>query len=88
MAFRSWFSPMALPMVKADDAEELVDPQDSLRERCQAKKHIKELFNKYQECNDRVNGKSNTTETCVEELFDYVTELDHCVARNLFSKLK
>ncbi|XP_017028875.1 cytochrome b-c1 complex subunit 6, mitochondrial-like [Drosophila kikkawai] len=80
-----WFS---LPMVKADEEEELVDPQETLREKCQAKEHIKSLYDNYQECNDRVNGKSKTTETCVEELFDFVAELDHCVAHSLFSKLK
>ncbi|KAH8237997.1 hypothetical protein KR032_010561 [Drosophila birchii] len=86
MAFRSWFS---LPQVKADDEEEeLVDPMDTLREKCQEKKHIEALYNEYQECNDRVNGKSNTTETCEQEMFDFVSELDHCVAKTLFSKLK
>ncbi|XP_017066173.1 cytochrome b-c1 complex subunit 6, mitochondrial [Drosophila eugracilis] len=86
MAFRSWFSP---PVVEADDdGDELVDPQTTLREKCQEKGHIKSLYDKYQECNDRVNSKSKTTETCVEELYDFVAELDHCVAHKLFSKLK
>ncbi|XP_017044600.1 cytochrome b-c1 complex subunit 6, mitochondrial [Drosophila ficusphila] len=85
MAFRRLFS---LPFVKAEDDDELVDPQESLREHCKEKDHIKSLYDKYQECNDRVNGKSKTTETCMEELFDYVAELDHCVAHTLFSKLK
>ncbi|KAH8417344.1 hypothetical protein KR222_009155 [Zaprionus bogoriensis] len=80
---------IGLPVVKADDEEaELVDPQATLRESCQTKGHIESLYNKYQECNDRVNGRSKTTETCVEELFDYVAELDHCVAHSLFNKLK
>ncbi|EDW84870.1 uncharacterized protein Dwil_GK14352 [Drosophila willistoni] len=86
MSFRSLFS---MPVVKAEDEEEeLVDPQTALRESCQTKGHIESLYNKYQECNDRVNGRSKTTETCVEELFDYVAELDHCVAHSLFAKLK
>ncbi|EDW66489.1 cytochrome b-c1 complex subunit 6, mitochondrial [Drosophila novamexicana] len=80
---------VGLPVVKADDdEEELVDPQAALRDKCQAKGHIESLYNKYQECNDRVNSRSKTTETCMEELFDYVAELDHCVAHSLFSKLK
>lgn len=49
---------------------------------------MESLFSKYQECNDRVNGRTRTTETCVEELFDYLHELDHCVAHTLWSKLK
>ncbi|KAH8307152.1 hypothetical protein KR044_006063 [Drosophila immigrans] len=78
-----------LPVVRADDDEaELVDPQASLRDSCKEKSHIESLFNKYQECKDRVNGRKKTTETCVEELYDYVSELDHCVAHHLFSKLK
>ncbi|XP_017126386.1 cytochrome b-c1 complex subunit 6, mitochondrial [Drosophila elegans] len=86
MEFKSWFSQ---PFVKADDEEtELVDPQEALRAKCEAKDHIQSLYKKYQECNDRVNGRTKTTETCVEELFDFVTELDHCVAHTLFSKLK
>ncbi|XP_016943295.1 cytochrome b-c1 complex subunit 6, mitochondrial [Drosophila suzukii] len=86
MPFKSW---IWLPGVKAEnDEEELVDPQAALREKCQAKGHIDSLYKKYQECNDRVNGKSKTTETCMEELFDFVAELDHCVAHSLFKKLK
>ncbi|EDV30142.1 uncharacterized protein Dana_GF23099, isoform A [Drosophila ananassae] len=77
-----------LPVVKAEDEEDLVDPQATLREKCQTKGHIESLYNKYQECNDRVNGRSRTSETCMEELFDYVAELDHCVAHSLFNKLK
>ncbi|XP_037922174.1 cytochrome b-c1 complex subunit 6, mitochondrial [Hermetia illucens] len=80
-----------IPTVKAQEEEEeqeLVDPQTELREKCNEHGHIKEHFAKYQECNDRVNGRSKTTETCVEELFDYLHELDHCVAKTLWSKLK
>ncbi|XP_037823709.1 cytochrome b-c1 complex subunit 6, mitochondrial [Lucilia sericata] len=89
MAFRNFLSSLiAMPVVRADDEEELVDPQTTLREQCQSKGNIEALYNKYQACNDRVNSRSKTTETCMEELFDYVTELDHCVAHSLFSKLK
>uniref|UniRef100_T1GK42 Ubiquinol-cytochrome C reductase hinge domain-containing protein n=1 Tax=Megaselia scalaris TaxID=36166 RepID=T1GK42_MEGSC len=56
-------------------------------ESCGQKGHIAQLFEKYQACNDRVNGKSKTTETCMEELFDYYHELDHCVAKDLWPKL-
>ncbi|XP_017477366.1 PREDICTED: cytochrome b-c1 complex subunit 6, mitochondrial-like, partial [Rhagoletis zephyria] len=55
---------------------------------CQNNGNIQALYGKYQECNERVNSRSKTTETCMEELFDYVTELDHCAAHHLFSKLK
>lgn len=55
---------------------------------CKTKGHIQGLYNKYQKCNDRVNSKSQTTEQCTEEFFDYLHELDHCVAHSLWSNLK
>ncbi|XP_067634334.1 cytochrome b-c1 complex subunit 6, mitochondrial [Eurosta solidaginis] len=89
MAFLKIMGNVLLPEVKAEDAEaELVDPQTALREKCQKNGNIQALYSKYQQCNDRVNSKSKTTETCMEELFDYVAELDHCAAHHLFSKLK
>jgi ubiquinol-cytochrome c reductase subunit 6 len=59
-------------------------PQD----KCNEKPNIEALLGKYQECNNRVSSRSRTTETCVEELFDYIHELDHCVTKTLWSKLK
>ncbi|XP_004524244.1 cytochrome b-c1 complex subunit 6, mitochondrial [Ceratitis capitata] len=89
MALFKFFATTFFPTVRAEDEEaELVDPQSALREKCQSNGNIQALYSKYQECNDRVNGKSKTTETCMEELFDYVTELDHCASHHLFSKLK
>lgn len=58
------------------------------QEKCGAEPKMESLFSKYTECNDRVNGRSRTTETCTEELFDYLHELDHCVSKTLWSKLK
>uniref|UniRef100_A0A1L8E1M2 Cytochrome b-c1 complex subunit 6 n=2 Tax=Nyssomyia neivai TaxID=330878 RepID=A0A1L8E1M2_9DIPT len=83
-----WQNFQVLPKVHAQDDEELVDPQHVLREQCAQKPKVEALFSKYQECNDRVNSRSKTTETCTEELFDYLHELDHCVTHTLFSKLK
>lgn len=70
------------------EEEEIVCPQETLRAKCQEEGKIEKLFNNYQECNDRVNAKSKTNETCEEELFDYVQALDKCVAKTLWSKLK
>ncbi|XP_046681968.1 cytochrome b-c1 complex subunit 6, mitochondrial [Homalodisca vitripennis] len=75
------------PSVRAQE-EELVDPQVVLREKCSGTKHCVELRNKLEECNNRVNSRSQTAETCVEELFDYLHALDHCVTEQLFSQLK
>ena len=59
-----------------------------LQEKCSEDHHIKPFLEKLHSCNDRVNSRSQTTETCVEELFDYLHHLDHCVQQSLFSKLK
>lgn len=81
-----------IPSVKAADSEEeeeMVCPQEKLRAECNSGDgHVEHLLSRYTECNDRVNGKSQTAETCEEELFDYIHALDHCVAKTLWSKLK
>ena len=40
------------------------------------------------ECTARVESKSETTETCTEEFHDFLHCVDHCVAANLFPKLR
>ncbi|XP_078039017.1 ubiquinol-cytochrome c reductase 11 kDa subunit [Augochlora pura] len=78
-----------IPTVKAEDDEaELVDPQKVLKEKCSQKPTCTSLQEKLNTCNDRVNSRSKTEETCLEELIDYVECVDHCVAETLFSKLK
>ncbi|XP_020293261.1 cytochrome b-c1 complex subunit 6, mitochondrial-like [Pseudomyrmex gracilis] len=78
-----------LPAVKADEGEEeLVDPQTKLRETCSQQAKCTNLQEKLNTCNDRVNSRTKTEETCLEELIDYVECVDHCVAKTLFSKLK
>ncbi|CAH1641165.1 unnamed protein product [Spodoptera littoralis] len=81
-----------IPVVKAEEEaaeeEEMVDPQNQLREVCSQKSDAQNLWSKYQECNDRVNSRSQTTETCEEELIDYLHVLDHCVTKDLFKRLK
>lgn len=46
------------------------------------------MQDKLNTCNDRVNSRKETEETCMEELIDYVECIDHCVAKTLFTKLK
>ncbi|XP_063833133.1 cytochrome b-c1 complex subunit 6, mitochondrial-like [Ostrinia nubilalis] len=78
-----------IPVVKAEEAEEeMVDPQTQLREECSQKADAQNMWGKYQECNDRVNSRSKTTETCEEELIDYLHVLDKCVTKDLFNRLK
>nr|XP_022905937.1 cytochrome b-c1 complex subunit 6, mitochondrial-like [Onthophagus taurus] len=74
------------PKVKADD--DLVDPQEVLRNKCKETDHCKHLQEKYDACNDRVNSRSKTTEICTEELFDWLHAVDHCVTKDLFKQLK
>ncbi|ENN71745.1 hypothetical protein HUJ04_001297 [Dendroctonus ponderosae] len=76
--------------VKAEEEEEgeLVDPQQVLRDQCMDTSHCKSLAEKYQACNNRVRSRKQTAETCVEELFDLLHAVDHCVTADLFNKLK
>jgi ubiquinol-cytochrome c reductase subunit 6 len=92
---KMWFEKFIpkVPAVKAEDEaaeeeEDLVDPQQVLRDKCNETEHCKQLAEKYQTCNDRVNSRSKTTENCTEELFDLLHAVDHCVTKELFSKLK
>ena len=89
MSFLESFFKRYIPTVKAEDEEaELVDPQKVLREKCADRPKCANIQEKLTACNDRVNSKSKTEETCLEELIDYVECVDHCVAETLFSKLK
>ncbi|XP_011309264.1 cytochrome b-c1 complex subunit 6, mitochondrial [Fopius arisanus] len=76
-----------VPIVKADD-EDLVDPQKVLREECSQKPSCVKFQERLSTCNDRVNSRKETLETCLEELIDYVHCVDHCASKTLFSKLK
>ncbi|XP_014293934.1 cytochrome b-c1 complex subunit 6, mitochondrial [Halyomorpha halys] len=86
MSFFNFFSQI-VPSVKAqDDEDELVDPQVVLKEECGEK--CTKYKDKLDSCNERVSSRSQTTETCLEELIDFVHCVDHCVAKDIFSKLK
>lgn len=70
-----------------EEEEELVDPQETLRESCK-EKHCQNYASRLQDCNDRVNSKTKTAETCFEEVVDLFHCVDHCASKTLFSKLK
>lgn len=78
---------MSLPTVKAEEEAELVDPQGVIREECNAH-HCEKYQTKLTTCNARVNSRSNTAETCYEELLDLMHCIDHCASQKLFTKLK
>ncbi|XP_005110018.1 cytochrome b-c1 complex subunit 6, mitochondrial [Aplysia californica] len=71
-----------------EEEEELIDPQDTLKESCSEKRECVTLKEKLDECNARVEGRSKTSETCTEEIIDFMHCVDHCVAKSLFTKLK
>ena len=70
-----------------EEEEELVDQQVVLREEC-SKHHCQGYEDKLKTCNDRVNSRSQTAETCMEEIIDLMHCVDHCASKTLFSKLK
>ncbi|BES96499.1 Cytochrome b-c1 complex subunit 6-like, mitochondrial [Nesidiocoris tenuis] len=86
MPLWNWFSVPAVSAQAEDEEEELVDPQDVLREQCQP--HCASWKEKLETCNERVRSRSQTAETCVEEVIDFLHCMDHCVVKDLFSKLK
>merc|ERR1711860_170473 len=80
-----------VPRVKADEEEEeeeeLVDPADAIKEKC-AEDHCVAIKERLDTCNERVSGRSNTEETCFEEILDFYHCVDHCAGPKIFSKLK
>uniref|UniRef100_T1JJM0 Cytochrome b-c1 complex subunit 6 n=1 Tax=Strigamia maritima TaxID=126957 RepID=T1JJM0_STRMM len=75
-------------VITIHDDEDIVDPQATLKEQCGEKKDCEAFKNKLDECEARVSGKASTTETCEEELFDFIHCVDHCVSHKLFDQLK
>ncbi|TMW45032.1 hypothetical protein DOY81_009888 [Sarcophaga bullata] len=77
----------APPADEEKEEPELKDPKDELKEYCHKKRYMYELFHTLQDCNERVSSREKTSETCEQELFDYVYAIDHCVAKRLFQRL-
>ena len=62
---------------------------DTLREQCNKERNIKHLMKKLATCTEHVQSRTKTSETCAEELSDYIVGLEKCVLkRKLFSYLK
>ena len=57
------------------------DPQDTLKEECALKKECVKLQEELDRCTERVNSRTNTSETCAQELYDFVHCVDHCVSK-------
>jgi len=70
-----------------EDEEDLIDPATAIKEAC-AENNCGALKAKLDECNERVMGKSKTTETCFEEILDFYHCVDHCAAADIFKHVK
>lgn len=68
--------------------EEIVDPLNVRREKCREDPKCTKLKLRLDKCTKRVEKASETSETCFEEIIDYVNCVDHCAMHGLFSKLK
>merc|ERR1712150_33685 len=71
-----------------EEEEDLVDPQETLKENCMADSHCQAYQAEFERCNERVEARENTEETCAQELYDFMHCVDHCVSKSLFTKLK
>ncbi len=54
---------------------------EKVRESCGERAECAKFKNELEICNQRVSSKSNTEETCVQELFDFLECQDKCVSR-------
>ncbi|XP_051928728.1 cytochrome b-c1 complex subunit 6, mitochondrial-like isoform X4 [Hippocampus zosterae] len=71
-----------------EEEEDLVDPLETMREKCAEIEHCVHTQARLEQCETRVNARSSTTEDCTEELFDFLHARDHCVAHKLFHSVK
>ena len=70
-----------------DEEDDPVDPAVEIKEKC-AENNCASYKARLDECNERVKSKSNTTETCMEEIMDFYHCVDHCAAPEIFKHLK
>lgn len=77
---RSWQSSKQHRQGEEEEEEDLVDPQDELKEQCGELSKCAKLKEVLDECNDRVSGRTKTAEICAEELVRFVHCVDHCVS--------
>uniref|UniRef100_A0A914D1F1 Cytochrome b-c1 complex subunit 6 n=1 Tax=Acrobeloides nanus TaxID=290746 RepID=A0A914D1F1_9BILA len=68
------------------DIDPNTDQLTQFREICEPK--MAKFKEALEECNERVNGKPGTLETCHQEMIDYINQLDHCAMPKAFKSLK
>ncbi|XP_026231274.1 cytochrome b-c1 complex subunit 6, mitochondrial-like [Anabas testudineus] len=71
-----------------EEEEDMVDPLETIRAKCEETEHCVHYKERLEVCEARVNSRSDTTEECTEELFDFLHARDHCVAHKLFHNVK
>ncbi|XP_007558761.1 cytochrome b-c1 complex subunit 6, mitochondrial [Poecilia formosa] len=71
-----------------EEEEEMVDPLETLRQKCEETKHCVHTRERLELCETRVGSRSQTQEDCTEELFDFLHARDHCVSHKLFHSIK
>ena len=83
-----------IPKVHAEEEEEeeeeedLVDPAEQIKTSCAESGECSKYKGRLDECTSRVESKSQTTETCFEEILDFYHCMDHCASKEIFSKVK
>ncbi|XP_047442127.1 cytochrome b-c1 complex subunit 6, mitochondrial [Mugil cephalus] len=76
------------PEDEEEEEEEMVDPLETVRQKCEEAEHCAHTRERLEQCETRVGSRSSTTEDCTEELFDFLHARDHCVAHKLFHSVK
>ncbi|TWW57804.1 cytochrome b-c1 complex subunit 6, mitochondrial isoform X2 [Takifugu rubripes] len=71
-----------------EEEEDMVDPLETVRQKCEEAEHCLHARERMEECETRVGSRSSTEEDCTEELFDFLHARDHCVAHKLFHSVK
>lgn len=60
---------------------------ESIREKCEEKPECSKLKLDFSNCEERVSSKSNTAETCAQELLDFLHCRDHCVSIPIYKTI-
>merc|ERR1711973_579703 len=76
------------PEEEEEDEEDLVDPAVQIKEDCANSAACISSKERLDACNERVNSKENTEETCLEEILDFYHCMDHCAGPKIFANLK
>ncbi|KAM6963163.1 cytochrome b-c1 complex subunit 6, mitochondrial-like isoform 2-T2 [Aplochiton taeniatus] len=71
-----------------EEEEEDMDPLETVRQKCEQSEHCVHTRERLELCEGRVSARSETSEECTEELFDFLHARDHCVSHKVFHSVK